>query len=159
MKSLKFITVCLVILVSGNVFGQGNDKAVTTRYDAQLAQKVGADDYGMKTYYFVFLKRGNASIADSALRMNIQVGHLKNIMRLANENKMVLAGPFLDDQQYRGIFIFNASSQEEVEEWLKTDPAIKAGVLTAEVHPWYGSAALMELAPIHESIQKHSIAE
>ena len=148
-----------MIATGSSLMAQPPHNAGNGTYDSLLARKVGADEYGMKTYYFAFLKRGNVSIADSALRMNIQVGHLKNIMRLADENKMVLAGPFLDDQQYRGIFIFNASSEEEVEEWLKTDPAIKAGVLTAEVHPWYGSAALMELAPIHKSVQKHTIAE
>jgi uncharacterized protein len=153
------ILMIFLMMITDNSLGQQRNGAVNNSYDSLLARKVGADEYGMKTYYFVFLKRGHVSITDSLKRQKIQNGHLKNNMRLASENKMILAGPFLDDQEIRGIFIFNASSRKDVEEWLKTDPAIKSGILSVEIHPWYGSAALMELGLLHNAIQKHSIAE
>jgi uncharacterized protein len=158
-KPLKILTIGLMLIISGNLFGQQPANKSGNSYDSLLARKVGADEYGMKTYYFVFLRKGPRTLSDSTERMKIQMGHLKNILRLADENKMVMAGPFIDDQDIRGIFIFDASSREEVEEWLKSDPAVKAGLLATEIHPWYGSAALMELGSLHKSIQKHSIVD
>jgi uncharacterized protein YciI len=80
-------------------------------------------------------------------------------MKLAAEGKLVVAGPFMDDQPIRGIFIFNVESVEEAQKLTATDPAIKAGTLVMELHPWYGSAALMQVVPIHNTIEKKSVAD
>ena len=53
------------------------------------------------------------------------------------QGKIIVAGPFGDDSNWRGIFIFNAPTKEEVEELLKTDPAVAAGRLAYEIHPWW----------------------
>ena len=128
-------------------------------YDSVLAVKLGADSYGMKKYVMAFLRSGQTKIADSVQREQLQLAHLKNIQRLAAEGKLIIAGPFLDDQYIRGIFVFNVESVEEAKELTATDPAIKAGVLEMELHPWYGSAALMETVRIHRTIQKKSITD
>jgi uncharacterized protein YciI len=77
---------------------------------------------------------------------------LKNIEHLAKKGKLVLAGPFLDGGEIKGIYIFNVQSIEEARELTKTDPAIKAGRLVMELHPWYGSAALKKVNEIHEKL-------
>ena len=128
-------------------------------FDAALAKKLGADEYGMKQYVMAFLKEGQNKNLDSAESANLQIAHLKNIIRLANEGKLIVAGPFLDDQPIRGIFIFNVSSIEEAKKLTATDPAIKAGVLEMDLRPWYGSAALIEVLRLHKSIEKKSVAD
>jgi uncharacterized protein YciI len=128
-------------------------------YDAALAKKLGADSYGMKKYVMAFLKEGPTQIKDSTQRMQLQMAHLKNIGKLAAEGKLVVAGPFLDDQPIRGIFIFNVESVEEAKKLTETDPAIKAGTLVMELHPFYCSAALMQVVPIHNTLQKQSITD
>jgi len=90
----------------------------------------------MKTYYFVMLTAGKNRNQDSISVIKLQQGHMANITRLYKEEKLIVAGPFLDDANWRGIFIFDAKSKEEVEELLKTDPAISAGRLAYEIHPW-----------------------
>lgn len=92
----------------------------------------------LKQYYFVILVKGANRTQDSATVAKIQAGHLANITRLYEEGKIDLAGPFADDTDWRGIFIFNVESKEEVIALLKTDPAIAAGRLDFIIHPWYG---------------------
>ena len=42
----------------------------------------------------------------------------------------------------------------EAEALTNTDPAIQAGQLMMELHPWYGSAALMMVNEVHAKIEK-----
>lgn len=128
---------------------------VNPNYDPALVKKLGADDYGMKTYILVLLKTGPNKTGDQELISSSFSGHLSNINRLAQEGKLVVAGPIADQQRiYRGIYIFNASSVEEATELLKTDPAISNGLLEAEIYPWYGSAALAEYLKVADKIWK-----
>lgn len=128
----------------------------TNGYDSLLAQKLGADDYGMKSYVFAMLKSGPNRSQDSTEAAQIQAGHMANINRLAEEGKLVMAGPFLDGGEYRGIFIFDVATLEEAEELIKTDPAVQSGRLVMELHKWYASAAIGELNELHNKIQKVS---
>jgi Uncharacterized protein conserved in bacteria len=127
-------------------------------YDAALAKKLGADEYGMKQYVMAFLKSGTP-IKDSVERKKVLMAHLANIQRLANEGKLLIAGPFLDNQDIKGIFIYDVKTIEEAKALTETDPGIKAGLFTMELHPWYGSAALMQLMPIHKTLQKRAITD
>lgn len=156
---MKKLLLFMAIMAFGfNCFAQ-NIPAAKPLYDAALAKKLGADEYGMKKYVMAFLKSGPNRLQDSAARMQLQMAHLKNIQRLANEGKLVVAGPFLDDQPIKGIFIFNVESIEEAKTLTETDPAIKAGSLIMELHPFYCSAALMEVTGIHGKLQSKSITE
>jgi uncharacterized protein YciI len=128
-------------------------------YNAALAKKLGADEYGMKKYVIAFLKRGPNRLTDSVAAMKLQMAHLRNIGRLAAEGKLIVAGPFLDDQDIRGIFIFNVETVEEAKKLTETDPAIQAGSLIMELHPFYCSAGLMEVVPIHKTIQAKSMTD
>lgn len=134
-------------------------KKTTPAYDAELAKKLGGDDYGMKQYVLVILKTGPAKIDDKAKIQELFAGHLKNIMRLADEGKLALAGPFTDGGNMRGLFIFNVKTIEEAKELVKTDPAIAAGLLEPEFIKWYGSAAVMNVNEMHKKIQKTSIVD
>ena len=128
-----------------------------TVFDEELARKLGADDYGMKRYVMAFLKRGPNRPQDSTARADLQRAHLDNITRLAEEGKLLLAGPFLDDGDVRGIYIFNTTTIEEAEELTSTDPAIQAGSLIMELKPWYGSATIMQINDLHKKIAKINI--
>lgn len=123
-------------------------------FDAALADELGADDYGMRQYVIAFLKAGPNRDQDSTRAAELQQAHLDNIRRLAEEGKLVLAGPFMDQQEVRGIFVFDVRTVEEARQLTATDPAVKAGRLEMELRPWYGSAALMEINNIHSKISK-----
>jgi len=155
MKKL-ILLVAAIAALSFNCFAQ---KTTKPAYDAALAKKLGADKYGMKKYVMAFLKEGPTRLTDSAARMQLQMAHLKNISKLADEGKLVVAGPFLDDQPVKGIFIFNVETIEEAKKLTETDPAIKAGSLIMELHPFYCSAALMEVVKIHHTLESESFSD
>ena len=160
--------ITLVILTTTTLFFilhvQGQDKAGSGEqqknsmsvFDSTLAKKLGADEYGMRQYVIAFLKRGPNRSQDSITAARLQQAHMENIGRMANEGKLVLAGPFLDDGELRGLYVFNVTTIEEARKLTETDPAIQAGRLVMELHPWYGSAAMQELNTLHEKIAKHN---
>ena len=94
----------------------------------------------IKQYWFVLLIKGNNRTQDSVTSAKIQEGHMANINRLYNEGKLKVAGPFGDEGDWRGIFIFDCETKDEVEKLLKTDPAIAAGRLNFEIHSWWTAA-------------------
>jgi uncharacterized protein YciI len=76
---------------------------------------------------------------------------------MSAEGKLVLAGPFLDDGELRGIYIFNVATVAEAEALTRSDPAIQAGSLVLELKEWYGSAALVAVNGIHRRLAKESL--
>lgn len=157
----KFLCLLLALFIfSICIFGQtekNNDSRKTNQtFDADLAKQLGADEYGMKQYVFVILKTGKAKIEDAKKIKSLQNGHLKNISRLAEEGKLVIAGPFIEGGNMRGIYVFNVETIPEAEELVKTDPAIKEGLFDVEFTKWYGSAALMKLNELQKKVQKET---
>lgn len=127
-------------------------------YDKSLADSLGSDENGMKSYVFVILKTGPAKIEDKAERTLLFKGHMENINRLAKEGLLVVAGPFgKNDVQYRGLFILNVKTIEEGQTLCATDPAVKAGIFEVVLIPWYGSAALGEYIKISEKLNKYKM--
>ncbi|GAO44895.1 YciI family protein [Flavihumibacter petaseus] len=125
-------------------------------FDKKLADSLGADAYGMKSYVLVMLKSGTGNPAKETVDSLFR-GHMENIGRLAKEGKLIVAGPLKkNDKNYRGIFILNVKTVEEATALLQTDPAIKRGVLVAESYGWYGSAALPMYLPYHNAIEQQS---
>ena len=100
-------------------------------------KKAAKPEEQIRKYYFVMLTRGSNRSHDSATAAKIQEGHRANIKRLYNEGKIKVAGPFGDDGNWRGIFIFDCETEEEVKSLLNTDPAVSSGRLAFEVRPWY----------------------
>lgn len=91
----------------------------------------------IKQFWFVLLKKGPVRNQDSLTAAKIQEGHLANITRLYEAGTLKVAGPFAEETLAQGLFIFDCPSKAELETLLHTDPAIKAGRLVAEIHPWY----------------------
>lgn len=125
-------------------------------FDSVLAKKVGADKNGMRSYVLAILKTGpkDADIKGKE-RDEMFKGHFANMVRLANEGKLAIAGPFgKNDRSFRGLFILNVKTEEEARALVDTDPVVRSGMMIVELVPWYGSAALMEVNRIHERISE-----
>ena len=159
MRTIFFIVLVLLIgaCSSPEMSQNPGDDFSPTGYDSTLAEDVGADPYGMKSYVLAFLKRGPNRPSDPDSAAALQRAHLNNITRLANEGVLVLAGPFMDSGAVRGIYIFDVANLDSARALTQSDPAIQSGSLVMELHPWYGSAALVKLMDVHKSIARESI--
>lgn len=124
-------------------------------YDKALADSLGADFRGMKTYILVILKTGTNDLKDKTLREQYFKGHFENINRMANDGKLIVAGPIdSNDDKFRGLFILDMTDFEEAEKLLQNDPTIKEKIFEAVMYRWYGGAALPLYLPFQKKIEK-----
>ena len=149
---MKTTFAILLFFISGiTVYAQETNP----NYDAELAKKLGADEYGMKNYVLVILKTGENKTTDKKELNKLFRGHMENIQRLVKEGKLIVAGPFGENNlTWRGLFIFDVKTVEEARELVQTDPAIKAKLFDVDLVPWYGSAALPAYLPASDKIWK-----
>ncbi|SRR6266511_1179301 len=102
--------------------------------------RVGPGGYEMTTYYVGFLYRGAKwTPEETADTRKIQEGHMANIQKMAAAGKLVIAGPFTDNGDLRGLYVFRVASAEEAKALVESDPAVQAGRLRFELHPWYAA--------------------
>jgi len=100
-------------------------------------------NYEMTTYYMAFLYKGARwTPEETSETKKIQQAHMDNIQRMADSGKLVVAGPFMDNGDLRGIFIFQGVTREEAEQLCANDPAVKAGRLRIELHPWFAAKGI-----------------
>ena len=93
----------------------------------------------LNTVYFAFLKKGpNRKEGDDKNPeiQELQKAHIANIQRLAAMKKLLVAGPFGDNGDLRGIFVLRVPSLKEAQDLCATDPMVKSGRLLVELHPW-----------------------
>lgn len=92
----------------------------------------------VRQFWFVMLKTGPKTDADSATRSKLFEGHMSNMKRLYEEGILKAAGPFgKNDFTWRGLFVFDVKTKEEAEKIVGTDPAVAGGLLAADIVPWY----------------------
>jgi uncharacterized protein YciI len=113
--------------------------ATVAAYTEEPAEK----KYEMMTYYVGFLRRGPAWTPEvTPETQKIQEGHMANIRRMAAEGKLLLAGPFSDDGELRGMYVFTTATIEEAKALAAEDPAVKAGRLVLDFHPWFSAKGI-----------------
>lgn len=147
-KSLASALFCLAAI--GNALAQ--TPVTNPKFDADAAQRLGADQRGMRAYVLVILKTGPNKVAAGKERDDMFAGHFANINRLASEGKLALAGPLDGVDGWRGLYVFAVKDIEEAKQLTATDPVILKGEMIAEYHKWYGSAAVMDIVRIHETL-------
>jgi uncharacterized protein YciI len=109
--------------------------------DAQAWKDVQQHFPEMTIYYIYLLKKGPTWSPDETPEIAaLQEEHLANLRRLGEMGKLVINGPLLDSfatsGETRGIGVLKAESLAEAQELISTDPMVKVGRLTFELHTW-----------------------
>ncbi|MCM4154910.1 YciI family protein [Gramella sp. AN32] len=104
-----------------------------------FSYKEGDTTYLMQEYYMVFLKEGPNRRQDSLEAASIQEKHMAHLQKLYEDGYTSLTGPMGDNGEIKGIVVFNTSTQKEADSLANMDPAVKAGRLVVEVHPWWAA--------------------
>lgn len=125
---MRNILLFLTLFATGTLFAQRT-------FDVTIADST----YHMKKYWFVLYTRGDGPELDSLTNARLLQEHLDHQAVQAQRGLIVMAGPFGDDGDWRGLLLYDCDTQEEVEGWLRQDPFVKAGRLKYTIHPWYGA--------------------
>jgi uncharacterized protein YciI len=100
----------------------------------------------MTTVYMVLLVRGPAwTPEETEERERLQIAHLAHLKRLKEGGQIIMVGPFRDGGHLRGMCIYRVDSLEEVKALAEADPAVQAGRLAVEIHPWWVSESVLPL--------------
>lgn len=93
---------------------------------------------GERAMTLVFLKSGpNSGKLAPEENQRAFAGHFSNMGRLADERKLLVAGPFgktRHDDSLRGLFVLDSAKLDEAREWAASDPTTQAGVFVLEFH-------------------------
>ncbi len=93
----------------------------------------------MQQYFMAFLKRGPERSQDSATTAALQKAHLDHLARMYREGFADISGPFGDDQEIRGVTIYNVPTLKMADSLANLDPMVKAGRLVIEIRPWWAA--------------------
>jgi uncharacterized protein YciI len=101
-----------------------------------MAKQPGHRD-SMVRLQLVLLKTGpRAAAGTDDERKALQVAHVGGILRALAAGELATAGPFSDGGDLRGILVYRGDSAFAHRRALE-DPAVKAGHLVVELHPWF----------------------
>ena len=132
MKRILILNVLALSILAVVTMFMGTRLHVSPNVSAQEKQPA----HKMLEFHMALLKRGPAFNA-AGMSKDLQTQHIANVMTMLESGKAVIAGPLGDEGEIAGIFIFRAKSAEEARAWAESDPAVKAGFFTAEMHPWW----------------------
>jgi uncharacterized protein YciI len=91
----------------------------------------------MQQYFMAFLKRGPNNDLTKKESDSLQELHMAHLSRMYEEGYADISGPFGDDQDVRGITVYNVPTLKMADSLANMDPSVQAGSLMIEVRPWW----------------------
>jgi uncharacterized protein YciI len=85
---------------------------------------------------FGFLKSGPNRSQSKEEAQALQKAHLAYMDDLHEQGRLIMAGPFLDDTEWRGVVVYRVASVDEARDLASGDPMVKAGRLAIDARPW-----------------------
>jgi uncharacterized protein YciI len=133
------MTIIAAVIVSILTLASQEPATQMTTYQMVFLKKgfsLPAEGHQLEALIFGFLMRGPNASQAGATAAEIQKGHLAYMTKLHGEGKLVAAGPFMDDSPMRGIVVYRVGTIDEAKALAAEDPAVKAGRLVLDAHPW-----------------------
>ncbi len=140
------------LVVAGDFVWQGKLRTLHPRRfevaSAERTEAAVADDVeweGM-IYFMTFIKPGpQRDTFDEQQAQELGRGHFGHIRKQAAAGKMVLAGPFGENESGKklsGLYVYEVETLEEAQSLSLEDPSVRAGYFEVETIPWYGPKSL-----------------
>jgi uncharacterized protein YciI len=109
------------------------------------AQEKKEPEPKMVKFHMALMKRG-PKWSGKRMSSEVQKEHMTHVLSLLDTGQAVIAGPMGDEGDLVGIYILRAKSAEEAKAWADSDPAVVAGELTPEMHPWWSEEVMKKAA-------------
>lgn len=93
----------------------------------------------MQQYFIAFLKKGPNRDRSEEEAAKLQEQHMAHLGKMYELGYADISGPFGDDGDIRGITIYNVPTLKMADSLANADPAVIAGSLLIEVHPWWAA--------------------
>lgn len=87
-----------------------------------------------KTTWLVVYRPGPSWVAGKPLAEQPLKEHGRYMIELYGKGTLKLAGPFLDDSG--GAMVMEAEGEADAKALVAADPAVKGGVMLADLRPW-----------------------
>jgi uncharacterized protein YciI len=101
-------------------------------------------EYEMVTYQLVLLRRTphDTPFGEREIQ-RFQEERLAYLSRLLHDDVLIIEGP-VDGGPLRGVVVLDAGSIEAAEALVAEDPWVKAGMVRAEIHPWWTAKGMVK---------------
>jgi uncharacterized protein YciI len=102
------------------------------------AKIVGGAVEEMTTFQLVFLKKNPDWKARSSTEVqSIEVAHQEFFDGLIQSDQVLVSGLVTDESDLRAIIVSSATTMQQAQSIVASDPAVKVGMLRAETYAWY----------------------
>ena len=116
---------------------------VTSMGAGAVGTPVAAQDKMVTFYLCLLVTPANPAKAPADMAQ-LQIDHLANLKRIMEGGKGVIAGPIAGEGTLRGLLVLRVNSVDEARAIVDADPAVKAGQLAVEIHPWFAADGIMK---------------
>lgn len=113
--------------------------ALSVHAQREFEYTEGDTTYVMKRYVFMLLESGETKSKDSTEAAYYQKMHLEHFKKMADDGKLIVAGPFEGGGSHRGLLIFDVETVEEALKLEGEDPMIKTDRLRMNAFYWWGA--------------------
>lgn len=131
------LTGILFLIFSSNFALAQSTEADSTQKPETFETEWNGEKLTMQKYFIVFLKTGPERSQPMEVAQDIQKKHLAYLGGLYEKGFITLNGPSGGEGDIRGFSVYTVATMDKARELAEQDPAVKAGRLVVEVHPWW----------------------
>ncbi|MEA5611804.1 YciI family protein [Nodularia spumigena] len=116
----------------------------------------------VRDYVFVFIRTGPLRTPTPEQSQEAMQGHFANMGRLADEGKLLIAGPYADPRptpDHRGLFVMDETEVALGLELANTDPAAVMGVFVMSAHRFTTDRPLTDLPRLEKEDEARRLAD
>jgi len=113
--------------------------AATAQDQREFSYTEGDTTYTMKRYVFMLLNSGETKSKTEEEAAKYQELHMAHMSKMAEEGKLIVAGPFEEGGEHRGLLIFDVETIDEALKLEGEDPMVKTDRLRMETFYWWGA--------------------